>query len=438
MDRSTKRIPHNTGYRVIVLVALSVVLGAGLAVSSTVAQAAPLRQNGATPTPTLPPLPGGASSVVTEANLAGLIEAARAENVEWGNATFLAGEMLGDDELADFALAYAVGEAFPNFEMPTLDGGTFELAAVRGEGYLLLNFWASWCGPCQMEMPLLREAHEDPDAPFDIVMVNVWDEEAAYRDYARDDIPATLVVGRAADDLADQVGIAAIPVSVLLDAAQQIVATHVGNLTPAVMDLYYALAGALVIPVVVAEAPLPSGESFPEGLEEMAAVVERANRDGGGATIWRGGVLGFDDGFRLAVQVGEKLPAFGLMTFQGEVFRLDVSDTPYLLNFWASWCGPCVAEFPLLIEQDQDAGSAYRVAFVNVWDDTVTARRFLADYPADLLAILDLHSELPDDYGIQFIPISILVDAQGIVHMIQLGPVNEAVLTFAHRLLTIP
>jgi cytochrome c biogenesis protein CcmG/thiol:disulfide interchange protein DsbE len=60
------------------------------------------------------------------------------------------------------AAAVADGDSprAPDFELPRLDGrGAISLASLRGKA-VVLNFWASWCGPCKDEAPLLQEAWE--------------------------------------------------------------------------------------------------------------------------------------------------------------------------------------------------------------------------------------------------------------------------------------
>lgn len=63
----------------------------------------------------------------------------------------------------DLAIAPQVGAFAPDFTRTRLDGVPLTLKQQRGK-IVLLNFWGTWCGPCEIEMPLLQILHEDyPD-----------------------------------------------------------------------------------------------------------------------------------------------------------------------------------------------------------------------------------------------------------------------------------
>lgn len=64
----------------------------------------------------------------------------------------------------------------PHFELDTIDGETYAVAGERDK-YLLVNFWASWCGPCHEEAPDLNRLFEKYSDRLDIYAVNVteWD-----------------------------------------------------------------------------------------------------------------------------------------------------------------------------------------------------------------------------------------------------------------------
>lgn len=65
------------------------------------------------------------------------------------------------------------------FELPDLDGNMVKLTEFRGK-VVFLNIWATWCKPCEEEMPSMQKLYESlSDAPFEIVAVSIDSEKAA-------------------------------------------------------------------------------------------------------------------------------------------------------------------------------------------------------------------------------------------------------------------
>ena len=77
--------------------------------------------------------------------------------------------------------AVTIKDDAPDFTLKSLQGSNLRLNEYRGQ-VVLLNFWASWCGPCRQEMPILDRIHKRyTDAGFAVLSVNVEGDEAPAR-----------------------------------------------------------------------------------------------------------------------------------------------------------------------------------------------------------------------------------------------------------------
>jgi len=116
-----------------------------------------------------------------------------------------------------------------------------------------------------------------------------------------------------------------------------------------------------------------------------------------------------------AIGPGEVAPDFALTTFDGKTLRLaDFRGQLVLLNFWASWCGPCVEEMPRLAAWQRDYGGAgLQVIGVSMDDEAAPVRKFLARHPVEY-PIVQGDAQLDERYGgILGLPQSFLIDRRG-------------------------
>jgi thiol-disulfide isomerase/thioredoxin len=96
-----------------------------------------------------------------------------------------------------------------------------------------------------------------------------------------------------------------------------------------------------------------------------------------------------------------------------------------LVNFWASWCGPCVMEMPSLQRlQDAMAGKPFTLLAVNVEESSGTVWKFAAKVKIQFPLLLDREGQTAYDWGIDLYPTSFLVDPQGRVQYVAYGPRN--------------
>ena len=123
----------------------------------------------------------------------------------------------------------------PDFKLTALDGKPITLAALQGK-VVLLNFWATWCGPCRAEIPDLVALQERYKGRLQIIGLNVDDEEADIQQYVQE-TGINYPVAMTSNDVRIQFGgIPALPTSFVLDTEGRVVQKHVGLWNPAVYE----------------------------------------------------------------------------------------------------------------------------------------------------------------------------------------------------------
>lgn len=125
------------------------------------------------------------------------------------------------------------GKEAPDFSLPTLDGGADNLRNYRGRT-VILNFWATWCGPCRAEMPDIQAVFAQMrDRGVVVLAVNQGESREKVAEFAREfglTFPILLDENRS---VGNQYGVRAYPTTLFIDKNGVVRQVTVGGLTRA-------------------------------------------------------------------------------------------------------------------------------------------------------------------------------------------------------------
>ena len=134
-------------------------------------------------------------------------------------------------------------------------------------------------------------------------------------------------------------------------------------------------------------------------------------------------ITGCTAGSEPIATVGEAAPDFELQNLDGQSISLsNLKGKPVLVNFWATWCSPCVSEMPYIQEiHDEWSGSGLMVLAINMGDSPPAVEQFLQEHNLSLPVLLDTKKNVAQRYGIRAIPTTFFIDKDGIVQVKVIG-----------------
>lgn len=124
-----------------------------------------------------------------------------------------------------------------------------------------------------------------------------------------------------------------------------------------------------------------------------------------------------------APEIGKSAPSFQLTDIDGQSISLsDFKGKTVLLNFWATWCGPCRSEMPYIQEvYDERSEPGLVILAVNIGESLTKVEEFIQDYNLTFPVLLDREGNVAEKYNIRAIPTTYLVDGDGIIKDIKIG-----------------
>ena len=118
-------------------------------------------------------------------------------------------------------------------------------------------------------------------------------------------------------------------------------------------------------------------------------------------------------------------PDFRLKDLNGQNVTLsEFRGSPVMLNFWATWCGPCRTEIPLIQEIFEDEKWSDKGLVILTIDGGETAsavKEFLNQYGVSFPVLLDETQEAFRDYNVRAIPSTFFIDKNGIISIVKIG-----------------
>ncbi len=122
--------------------------------------------------------------------------------------------------------------------------------------------------------------------------------------------------------------------------------------------------------------------------------------------------------------IGSLAPDFTVQDSDRKVSLHQLQGKPVLLNFWGTFCAPCVEEMPSLVQLQKRLGPNVTVLAVSVDTDEKAYHRFLKEYNIDLLTVRDPEQKTPILYGTSMWPETYAIDGRGVIRRKFFGAVN--------------
>lgn len=150
-----------------------------------------------------------------------------------------------------------------------------------------------------------------------------------------------------------------------------------------------------------------------------------------GALIWGRVPAGVTTGaLPPAPAIGHPAPDFTLAAMEGESVTLsDLRGQPVVMNFWASWCGPCRSEMPELQRlHDRLADAGVVMLGVNQGETPEVVARYRDEIGVDFPTALDQRTGVSQQYLVNSLPTTFFIDRDGVIQTLFIGPMTDAVL----------
>lgn len=124
--------------------------------------------------------------------------------------------------------------------------------------------------------------------------------------------------------------------------------------------------------------------------------------------------------------VGEQAYNFELESMNGEMVKLsDFKGKVTILNYFATWCGPCVDEAPELEAFDQEYGNEYKLLIIDLGETKDRVKKFIDKHKTTSEYVFDYKQDVAKKYGVLGQPETFIIDKNGVIREHYKGPITK-------------
>ena len=306
-----------------------------------------------------------------------------------------------------------IGKPAPDFLVTDLKGEELTLEKYRGQ-VVLLDFWATWCGPCIREMPNVKRTYEKyKDQKFQIIAISLDRSQQPLEAFIEREGLAWVHYWDKSQKITNQYGVRGIPSTFLLDgegvirktnlrghsletAVAELVKENLAKSTDTTTKTPESSSQSKSIPATKLIKPSPTSQKT-ESLEALKAKMNE----------W----------------VGKPAPDFLVTDLKGEELSLEkYRGQVVLLDFWATWCGPCLVEMPKVKKTyEKYKDQKFQIIGISRDKSKTPLEAYVEKEGLAWINYWDENGKLTDLYKVIGFPTTFLIDGEGVIRKASLG-----------------
>ena len=303
-----------------------------------------------------------------------------------------------------------IGKPAPEFEVQDLKGEELSLEKYKGH-VVLLDFWATWCGPCIAELPNVKKVYEKyKDQKFQIIGISLDRAQKPLETFVEKEKLGWVHHWDQGGQIANQYKVTGIPSMFLLDGQGVIRKAGLRGhaLGTAVAELVEEnLTNPGGTPKITPESNSPPKSIPATKLIKPNPQIEPVPHVNKKVQDW----------------VGKPAPDFQVQDLNGEELSLEkYKGQIVLLDFWATWCPPCIKEIPKLKKvYEKYKDQKFQIIGVSLDRTMPPLAAYVQDEALAWVHYWDENRTVRNQYGVTAIPTAFLIDGEGTIRKASLG-----------------